>query len=88
MERLVELVRLWLWYAARGLVASGAAWCGGYSYFTAVPQDPPRPRACRERQLRRELARGLAEIEDYLGAQRPVPGRRGPRRSTGNDARG
>jgi hypothetical protein len=76
-----DLARLWLWYAARAVVTCGAAMWGGCDCQSAL-RDLPRPR-CPERQLRSELARGMAEIEAYLVAEAPTRGHRTPRRPTG-----
>ncbi len=67
--RLVDLLELCLWYAVVGFAACGAAWCGGYGNLSDALKDL-RPRVCREHEVRRDCARGLAQIERYLDEQR------------------
>lgn len=84
MTGLADLAKLVLWYVALGLAACGAAWCGSYGSVTEAMQGL-RPQVARERELRRDVARGLAEIETFLGAQPPRSTRHRPRRATGGD---
>jgi hypothetical protein len=68
VARLVDLLELCLWYAVVGFAACGAAWCGGYGNLADSLKDL-RPRVCRDREVRRECARGLAQIGRYLDEQ-------------------
>ncbi len=77
MTGLAEMAKLVLWYVALGLAACGAAWCGSYGSVTEAMRDL-QPRVCRERELRRDVARGLAEIEAFLSEQHPPAARRRP----------
>lgn len=64
---------LW-WMFVACLAAAGGCWCvGQFMYGEWVREHPPpRPRFFAERRLRRDLARGLADIGDYLTERDPA----------------
>lgn len=68
MARLVDLLQLCLWYVVVACAAGGSAWCGGYGNPSDALKDL-RPRACRDREVRKECAHGLAQIGRYLDEQ-------------------
>jgi len=57
------------WWFVGGLVAIGGCWYMGQLVYTewVLEHPPPRLRFLAERRLRRDLARGLADLEKYLG---------------------
>jgi hypothetical protein len=62
------------WMIVAGLVACGACWfVGQFIYGEWIRENrPPRLRFLAERRLRRDLVRGVAEIEDYLRERDPA----------------
>lgn len=56
------------WTVVAGLVAYGACWCvGQFIYGEWIREHrPPRLRFLAERRLRRDIVRGVAEVERYL----------------------
>lgn len=74
---LVNVLRYLLWSLMSGLVAAGASRCGDFDVYTAWKRSgPPAPR-CRfeAREVTRDAARGIAEIEEFLAAHRQAPNR-------------
>ena len=67
------LALLW-WSLVAGLVAFGGCWyLGRFIYAEWVREHPPpRLRFLAERRLRRDLARGLADLEEYLRERDPA----------------
>lgn len=70
----LELVSYLLWWLMGGLVALGGCYyVGQLVYMDWVRENPPpRIRFLAERRLRRDLARGLADLEEYLYEQDPA----------------
>ena len=68
MARSVGLLQLCLWYVLVAFAACGSAWCGGYANLGEALKDL-RPRVCHDREVRRECARGLAQLGRYLDEQ-------------------
>lgn len=62
------------WTLVAGFAASGACWSMGQFAYTQWVRDhpPPRLRFLAERRLRRDIARGLADLAEYLGEQDPA----------------
>ena len=75
------LAVMW-WTLVGGLVAAGACWYVGESIYAewARVHPPPRLRFLAERRLRRDLARGLADLEEYLREHDPAHVNDGPAR--------
>lgn len=66
-----DLIRYLAWLVTGGLVAAGAVWCAGYGAYQGWADEHPSPRM-RSRadwRLRREVTRGIAELETYLAAR-------------------
>jgi hypothetical protein len=66
-----DLVRYVTWFVTGGLVAAGAVQCAGYRAYQGWADEHPSPRI-RTRadwRLRREVTRGIAELEGYLAAR-------------------
>ena len=80
-----DLSRYVMWLCVGSLIAGGAVWCAGYGAYQewAAAHPPPAVRTRRERDLAREVSRGIAALESYLAASAPAPGsdpgRRRPR---------
>lgn len=74
--QLWDVLALLCWMLVAGLVAFGGCWCvGQFMYAAWVRRHPaPRLRFLTERRLRRDLARGLAELEEYLRERDPGHG--------------
>jgi hypothetical protein len=70
---LIDLTRYFLWWCMGGLVACGSGWCAGQLMYTEWVRDTPAPRIrlFAELRLRREVARGLVTMEDFLAVERP-----------------
>jgi hypothetical protein len=71
------------WTLVAGSVAFGACWCMGQFMYTDWVRDHPAPRLrfFDERRLRRDVARGLVDLEDYLRERDPTHLDDGPARS-------
>lgn len=61
------------WTLMAGCVAIGGCWYMGQFVYAEWDRKhpPPRLRFFAERRLRRDLARGLADLEEYLGEHEP-----------------
>lgn len=67
-----DATRWLVWWLMKLLVDGGAGMCG-LRASADPPADLPRPRALRHAvQLRRDIHRGLAEIDAYLAATCPA----------------
>ncbi|HEY0891381.1 MAG TPA: hypothetical protein VGE38_17420 [Nocardioides sp.] len=79
---LVDLLAVVWWTLLAGSVAFGACWCMGQFMYTEWVRDhpPPRPRFLAERRLRRDIARGLGDLEEYLRQRDPAHLKDGPAR--------
>jgi hypothetical protein len=71
------------WTLVVGSVAFGASWCVGHFMYTEWVRDHPAPRVrfFAERRLRRDIARGLGDLEEYLRERDPAHLNDGPARS-------
>lgn len=71
---LLDALALLWWTLVAGLVAFGGCWyLGRFMYAEWVREHPPpRLRFHAERRLRRDLDRGLADLEEYLGERDPA----------------
>ena len=83
-----DLVRYLSWFVVGSLVAGGAVWCAGYGAYQDWADEHPSPRirTRAEWRLRREVSRGIAELETYLAARVDV-GRSGQEPRTPADPR-
>ena len=83
-----DVIRYLSWFVMGSLVAGGAVWCAGCGAYQGWADEHPWPRirTRAEWRLRREAARGIAELETYLGARVDV-GRSGPGPRTAADPR-
>ena len=66
-----DFARLVFWYAWLGFIACGAGWCVGHCTLSVAQRAFPRS-AGGERRVRRDVARGLAQIDVYLREQHPT----------------
>ncbi len=82
-----------MWYASlylvRGSVAMGSCWYGGEEGYRAWQDWEREARSRRrERRVERAAARGLTQIEHFLGNQAPSPGRpSSTKKASGTDRR-
>lgn len=62
------------WMLVAGSVAVGACWCMGQFMYSEWVREhpPPRLRFFAERSLRRDVARGLGDLEEYLRERDPA----------------
>jgi len=83
-----DLVRYLSWFVVGSLVAGGAVWCAGHRAYQGWADEHPSPRSRTraEWRLRREVARGIAELETCLATGVDV-GRPGPEPRTAADPR-
>lgn len=91
---LLDLLAVVWWTLVAGSVAFGACWCMGQFMYTGWVREhpPPRLRFFAERRLRRDIARGLGDLEEYLRERDPAhlndqparPGRPRTRRRRGS----
>ncbi len=67
-----DLLRYLSWVCIGGLIAMGACWCGGvmamHAYRDWQRSGPPRRRRHSRDSVECEAARGIREIEVFLGA--------------------
>lgn len=67
-----DLLRYLGWVCVGGLIAVGACWCGGVVAMQAYRDwqltGPPRRHRPSGSAVAREAARGIREIEVFLGA--------------------
>lgn len=79
----VDLIRYVTWFVTGSLVAAGAVWCAGYGAYQGWADDHPSPRirTVAEWRLRREVTRGITQLESYLAARVDV----GPQPRTASD---
>lgn len=63
-----------LWTLVAGSIAFGSCWFMGQFMYTAWVREhpPPRLRFVAERKLRRDIARGLGDLEEYLRERGPA----------------
>ena len=63
-----EVLAVLGWTLVAGLIASGGCWCLGQFVYTEWVREhpPPRPRFLAERRVRRYVARGLNDLDQYL----------------------
>src|SRR3546814_8826411 len=73
-DALWDVLAVVWWTLVGGLVAAGACWYVGESIYGEWARVHPRPRLrfLAERKLRRDLARGLADLEEYLREHDPA----------------
>jgi hypothetical protein len=68
----VDVLRYLNWLCVGGLIAVGACWCGGVVAMQAYCEwqhtGPPRRQRPSGGTVEREAARGIREIEVFLGA--------------------
>lgn len=71
---LCDVLAVVWWTLVAGLVAYGGCWYVGRLVYGEWVREhpPPRLRFLAERRLRRDLARGLADLEAYLSERDPV----------------
>lgn len=71
---LLDLLTVVWWALVAGSVAFGACWFMGQCMYTGWRRDhpPPRLRFFAEGRLRRDIARGLGDIEEYLRQRDPA----------------
>lgn len=78
------------WTLVAGSVAFGACWCTGQFMYTSWVREhpPPRLRFFAECRMRRDIARGLGDLEEYLRERAPAhPDDRPTRRSLARNGR-
>ncbi|QWC84168.1 hypothetical protein KLP28_11240 [Nocardioidaceae bacterium] len=67
-----DVLRYLGWVCVGGLIAVGACWCGGVVAMQAYREwqrtGPPRRHGHTQGAVEREAARGIREIEVFLGA--------------------
>jgi len=69
-----DVLALLCWTLVAGLVAFGGCWYMGQFVYMAWLREhpPPRLRFFAERRLRRDMVRGLADLEKYLRERDPA----------------
>ena len=80
---LCDVLAVLSWVLVAGVVASGACWyVGQFIHDEWVREHPPPSFGfLAERRLRSEVARGFADLEDYLHELDPTHANDGPARS-------
>lgn len=64
----VHLLLCAMWYLAGGAVALGASMYGGYEAYRAWQEwERDEVRRRQERRIEKETARGLVQLEEFLG---------------------